>query len=141
MTDDIFKKLSGWVEAKLRILTMQLEQVSGMLVHPNPHQYDIRGTDPEFPHGCGMFIALSFTKDGGAFGGMNVDLRPAWAEWLAVINQWVEKDAHHEQYRLRLRRIKASELPKYALGPELEGSKKRGKEQNGGANKKARAND
>jgi len=52
-SDEVYKKFSGWVESKLRILVMQLENVSGMVIHPNPVQYDLCGIDPEWQFGCG----------------------------------------------------------------------------------------
>lgn len=145
LNEEVFKKFSAWVESKLRILTMQLETVPGMLVHPNPHQYDLEGSDPEWPFGCAMFIGMSFTKDSGAFGGMTIDLRPALSQFLDVINHWAEKESYLEQYHLHLRRIRGSDLPKYALEAEAEGgspAKKRplGQGESGGPPaKKARA--
>jgi len=117
-TDEVYKKFSGWVESKLRILVMQLEAVSGMLIHPNPLQYDLCGSDAEWPLGCGMFIAMSFARDEGAFPGQTVDLRGPLTQFMEVINQWGDKDAYAGQFRLRLRRIKRSELPEYARDPD-----------------------
>jgi len=122
-TEEVYLKFSGWVESKLRILTKQLESINGMIIHPNPEVYDLRGTDPNWPLGCGMFIALAFYKDQGAYVGQGVDLRPALAAFVDVINQWQEKDQYSGKLLLRLRKIKAAQLPKYAL--EAEADKKR----------------
>ncbi|CAE8676726.1 unnamed protein product [Polarella glacialis] len=69
-SEEVYNKFSGWVESKLRILVMQLEAqleaVNGCFIHPNPVQYDLYGSDPEWPYGCGMFTALSFSKEDGA---------------------------------------------------------------------------
>jgi len=121
-TDEVYQKYSGWIESKLRILTKQLESVSGMIIHPNPEHYD-RGFDPDWAYGCGMFIAMAFFKDQGAFVGQTVDLRPALSQFLDVINQWSEKDHYAGQFLLRLKRINRSHLPEYAL--EVEAEKKR----------------
>ena len=71
-----------------------------------------------------MFIAISFTKDGGAFSGMTVDLRAALSQFLDVITNWAEKESYSEQYRLRISRIPGSQLPKYAVDPEVAGKKR-----------------
>jgi poly(A) polymerase len=120
--DEVFKKYCGWVESKLRILMMQLEQVRGMIIHPNPVQFDMHGADEEWPFGCSMFIAISFAKEQGAFPGMSVDLRPAIAPFFDIISNWSDKPAYLNQFHLRLKRIGAAELPEYAQDPE--GSKK-----------------
>mmetsp|Transcript_17259 Transcript_17259/g.46835 ORF Transcript_17259/g.46835 Transcript_17259/m.46835 type:complete len:552 (-) Transcript_17259:110-1765(-) len=117
-TEEVYNKFSGWVESKLRILVMQMENVTGMLIHPNPVQYDLCGSDADWPLGCGMFIAMSFSKEEGAFPGQAIDLRPALSQFIEVINQWSEKDAYVGQFSLRLKRIKGSELPEYAKDPE-----------------------
>jgi len=123
--DDVYNKFSGWVESKLRILVMKLEAVSGMLLHPNPLQYDLYGSDPEWPLGCGMFIALSFSKDEGAYPGQTIDLRPALLEFMEVINAWDQREQYAGQFKLRLQRITKAELPEYACNPEA--AKKRPK--------------
>jgi len=114
-TEDVYQKYSGWVEAKLRILVMQLEVVGGMHIHPNPAQYEMSPNDDgeasEWPHGCGMFVALNFSKETGAYQGQTVDLRPAISQFLSVIEAWPDKDNFHGQYHLKFRRIKAGELP------------------------------
>jgi len=117
--DEIFKKFSGYVESKLRILTMQLEAVTGMIIHPNPVQYDLHGSDKEWPFGCGMFIAIMFSKEDGSFPGQTVDLRPALAPFLDVINQWSDRRAYGDQYLLRVKRIRSKDLPEYATAPEV----------------------
>lgn len=117
-SDEVYKKFSGWVESKLRILMMQLESVNGMIIHPNPNQYDLRDTNGEWPLGCGMFIAMAFSEEAGAMVGQTVDLRPAWAQFLNVISQWSEKDTYRGEYLLKLNRINGSKLPDYALEPE-----------------------
>jgi len=141
LNDEVLKKFSGWVESKLRILTMQLEKVSGMIVHPNPIQYDIdiSESDGDWNFGCAMFIAMAFTKEDRAFPGMTIDLRPALSQFLDVINHWDQKEAYLDQYRLRLRRIKGSELPKYALEPKTV-KKRRPSEHAQDTAKKARVN-
>merc|ERR1711908_18828 len=50
-SEEIYKKFSGWVESKLRILVMQLEALNGMQVHPNPVQFDHCGSEAEWPFG------------------------------------------------------------------------------------------
>jgi len=117
-SEEVYQKFSGWVESKLRILTKQLEATTGMIIHPNPEQYDLRASDPEWLLGCGMFIAMAFFKDQGAFVGQTVDLRPALSQFVDVINQWSEKDQYSGQFLLRLTRIRGSQLPGYALAAE-----------------------
>jgi len=112
-TDEVFGKFSGWIESKVRILTKQLEGVPGMVIHPNPQQYFLNGSDPEWPSGCAMFIGMTFCRDQGAFPGMTIDLRPAISQFLDVINQWFEKDTFINMFLLRAKRIKQSELPSY----------------------------
>jgi poly(A) polymerase len=119
-SDEVYQKFGGWVESKLRILSKQLEAITGMIIHPNPEQYSLRGSDPEWPSGCGMFIGMAFYKDQGAFLGQTIDLRPCLSQFVDVINQWTEKDQYVDQYLLRLKRIKASQLPPYALDAEAE---------------------
>jgi poly(A) polymerase len=139
LNEEVFKKFSGWVESKLRILTMQLEQVSGMIIHPNPNQYDMLGSDTEWPFGCSMFVAYSFTKDAGAHPGMRVDLMPAVSQFLEVINNWVDKEAYVDQFHMRFKRIKASELPRYVTDTEVVKKRQRpAGETLGGQAKKAR---
>merc|ERR1712224_726966 len=73
-SEEVYQKFSGWVESKMRILSKQLEAVNGLIIHPNPEQYSV-DKDEEWPLGCGMFIAMAFFKDQGAFLGQTVDLR------------------------------------------------------------------
>lgn len=123
-SEEVYQKFSGWVESKLRILSKQLETVGhGMIIHPNPEQYHLRNSDPDWPLGCGMFIAVAFFKDQGAFLGQSVDLRPALAQFIDVVNQWTEKDIFPGQFLLRAKRIRATQLPQYVL--EAEAEKKR----------------
>lgn len=117
-TDECFQKLTGWVESKLRILVMQLEAVTGLLIHPNPLQYDICGSDPDWPLGCGMFIALRFSREDGAYPGLTVDLRDAITQFVEVINSWADRDMYTGQFLLRLERIQRKDLPEYVLDPE-----------------------
>lgn len=117
-TDEVLQKFSGWVESKLRILVMQLEAVTGLLIRPNPLMYDLHGSDPDWPLGCGMFIALTFSREGGAYPGLTVDLRGPITQFMEVISQWADKDLYAGQFRLRMKRIRRSELPEYALDPE-----------------------
>eukprot|EP00933_Yihiella_yeosuensis_P011945 TRINITY_DN119855_c0_g1_i1.p1 TRINITY_DN119855_c0_g1~~TRINITY_DN119855_c0_g1_i1.p1 ORF type:complete len:343 (-),score=34.64 TRINITY_DN119855_c0_g1_i1:88-1116(-) len=124
-SEEVFNKFSGWVESKLRILIMQLEPITGLLIHPNPDQYPLYGSDPESPFGCGMFIALSFTADAGAFASQQVDFRPAISTFTDIIAQWSERDAHIGQFRLRIKRITQAELPEYATHPEVAQKRKR----------------
>jgi len=129
-TEEVYQKFSGWVESKLRILTRQLEATSGMIIHPNPQQYDLRGTDREWPLGCGMFIAMAFFKDHGAFVGQTFDLRVHFHHFVDVINQWAEKDAYNGMFMLRLKRIRGAQLPDYARDAEdVEVDKKRNRSQ------------
>lgn len=72
-----------------------------------------------------MFLALDFARELGAYPGLLVDLRPAVTPFKELINQWSEKDAHRSQFKLRLRRVKASELPEYAVDPETARRRKR----------------
>jgi poly(A) polymerase len=122
-SEEVYQKFSGWVESKLRILSKQLETNSGMIIHPNPEQYDLRGSDPDWPRGCGMFIGISFFKDQGAFANQTIDLRPSVSPFADVINQWSEKDQYHGQFVLRLKRIQASKLPAYVQEAEAEKSR------------------
>jgi len=141
LSDETYKKYCGWVESKLRILTMQLEAITGMVIHPNPVQYDLRGSDPDWPHGCGMFIAFMFSKAEGAFPGQTVDLRSAFSQFLDVIGQWVDKDTYAGQYHLRIRRVNTAQLPKYAVDPEgadAESRKRQSQDRAGGDSKRRR---
>jgi poly(A) polymerase len=117
-TQEVYLKFSGWVESKLRILIKQLEATKTMIIHPNPEQFDLNGTDDAWSFGCGMFIGLSFYKDQGAFLGQNMDLRSSLTAFIDVINQWSEHDKYSSMYLLRCKRIKASQLPAYALDAE-----------------------
>lgn len=126
-TEEVFQKFSGWVESKLRILTKQLESVTGMLIHPMPQQYSLNGNDKEWPLGCGMFIALIFLKDQGAYPGQTIDLRVAVSQFLDVINQWFEKETYstegNPQFLLRVQRIKKAQLPPYVHSGSQAGDK------------------
>lgn len=126
-TDEVQQKFSGWVDSKLRILTKQLEAMNGLIIHPNPRQYDLSGTDPEWPCGCGMFIALAFFRDHGAFVGQTIDLRPSVHNFIEVISHWSEKDMYTGQYSFRSKRIKANQIPAYAgEADRLDSERKRG---------------
>lgn len=115
---DVYQKFSGWVESKLRILTRQLEQSSGMVIRPNPKQYALQGADPDWPHGSGMFIAIAFFKDHGAFVGQTVDLRVALHSFVDVISQWSGKDEYSGKFLFRVKRIRGNEIPEYARNVE-----------------------
>jgi len=127
-TEDVYNKFSGWVESKLRILVMQLETVAGVLVHPNPLQYDLYGSDSEWPFGCGMFVAVVFSAEKGAYSGQHIDLRPSMTQFMSLIHQWTDRDAYLGRFKLRLRRVAQSELPEYAQSPEAARKKKRDRE-------------
>jgi poly(A) polymerase len=120
-SDEIHKKFSGWVESKLRILVMQLEALNGMQVHPNPFQFDHRGSDADWPFGCSMFIAINFSKDAGAEPGLVMDMRPAVTNFVDLILSWpqdrAERAAYAGKFRMRLRRLQQQELPLYARDP------------------------
>ena len=122
-TEESYLKFNGWVESKLRIVLRQLETVSGIIIHPNPEQYSLRGSDPEWPLGSGLFIGVAWYKDKGAFLGQAIDLRPVLSPFIDVISQWSDKDQYGRQYLLRLKRIKAAQVPSYAL--EVEAAKRR----------------
>mmetsp|Transcript_67700 Transcript_67700/g.136001 ORF Transcript_67700/g.136001 Transcript_67700/m.136001 type:complete len:81 (-) Transcript_67700:14-256(-) len=66
---------------------------------------------------------MAFYKDRGAFTGQTVDLRPALSQFVDVISQWNEKDNYSGQFLLRLKQIRGSQLPAYAL--EAEAQKRR----------------
>jgi len=127
-SEEVYHKLGGWVESKLRALTKQLDvydggSISGLVVRPNPERYDLGGTDADWRLGCGIFFALSFFKDQGAFLSQTVDLRPALSQFVDVISQWSEKDSYVGQFLIRMRRVPTSSLPRYAL--EAEANRKR----------------
>lgn len=124
-SEEVYQKFSGWVESKLRILTKQLEATSGMIIHPNPQQYNLNGSDPEWRLGCGMFIAMAFYKDQGAFPRQTVDLRPPMSQFVDVVSQWSEKEKYSGQFKLRLKKIPSALLPKYALDAEAEKKRQR----------------
>ncbi|CAJ1411498.1 unnamed protein product [Effrenium voratum] len=118
-TAEVHVKFCGWVESKLRILHKSLEgSVNGMIIHPNPEQYDLRNADAEWPLGCGMFIELAFFSDQGAYPGQTVDLRPALHQFAEVVSQWAEKETYSSDYKLKLRHVKRTRLPEYALKAE-----------------------
>ena len=117
--EDVYKKFSGWVEGKVRILVMQLEALPGMLLHPNPVQYEIHGLDPEWPFGCGMLVAMSFSAAAGAHAGLNFDLNVRVTQFMAVLSSWSCKDDHAGQCKLRLRRVTRSKLPEYITNPQV----------------------
>mmetsp|Transcript_113006 Transcript_113006/g.225017 ORF Transcript_113006/g.225017 Transcript_113006/m.225017 type:complete len:561 (+) Transcript_113006:127-1809(+) len=119
-TEEVYQRFNGWVGSKLRILTKQLEAISGMIIHPNPEQYDLRGSDADWPLGCGMFIAMAFDREQGAFAGQTIDLRPAVSQFADVIDQWSEKDLYAGQFVLRLKQIRGAQLPTYALAAEAQ---------------------
>ena len=120
-TDEVYQRFLGWVSSKLRHFTKQLEAISGMLIHPNPEQYDLQGSDADWPFGCGMFIAFRFTKEQGAYAGQTIDFRPAVYEFAAVVNAWPEHELYHGQFKLRVKSIIAgAQPPAYALKAETE---------------------
>eukprot|EP00929_Paragymnodinium_shiwhaense_P049394 TRINITY_DN24916_c0_g1_i1.p1 TRINITY_DN24916_c0_g1~~TRINITY_DN24916_c0_g1_i1.p1 ORF type:complete len:562 (-),score=148.33 TRINITY_DN24916_c0_g1_i1:134-1819(-) len=132
-TEPVYLKFKAFVETKLQYLVTQLEALEAMgnsiVVHPIPEQFPVKKstTDPEWPMGCGMFIALAFYKDQGAFVGQTIDIRPALSAFVEELNQWPEKDAHTGQFLLRLRRIRNQQLPEYALAAVADADKKRAK--------------
>lgn len=119
-TDEVFQKFRGWVESKLRHLTKQMENITGIILRPNPAQFDQNGTDTEWPFGCAMFIALSFFKDHGSFVGQQVDLRQPLRTFVGYVSEWSEKETYSGQYQLRFKRLRESELPEYAKQVESE---------------------
>jgi len=126
-SEDVFNKFSGWVESKLRILIMQLESVIGLLIHPNPLQYDTCSSDAEWPCGCGMFVALKFSGE-GAYAGQQIDLRPAITQFMDVIAGWSDRESFLGQFKLRIKRVAGSELPEWATNPEEAAKKRKRKE-------------
>merc|ERR1711972_494246 len=110
-------KYSGWVESKLCLLIKSLESIAsnGIVVHPKPERYDLNGHDAEWRLGCGMFIAMAFFKDMGAYVGQTMDLRPALSQFVDAINQWSEKDQFSGLFLLRLNHVRRDQLPRYAV--------------------------
>mmetsp|Transcript_68012 Transcript_68012/g.162347 ORF Transcript_68012/g.162347 Transcript_68012/m.162347 type:complete len:536 (-) Transcript_68012:118-1725(-) len=112
-------KFCGWVESKLRILHKTLEgAVSGMMIHPNPEQYELRSADTEWEWGCGMFIELAFLGDQGSYVGQTVDLRPSLHQFAEVVSTWAEKETYNSEFKLKLKTVKRTRLPEYALKAE-----------------------
>eukprot|EP00927_Polykrikos_kofoidii_P064666 TRINITY_DN6013_c0_g1_i3.p1 TRINITY_DN6013_c0_g1~~TRINITY_DN6013_c0_g1_i3.p1 ORF type:complete len:877 (+),score=173.62 TRINITY_DN6013_c0_g1_i3:168-2633(+) len=131
-SQEVFLKWNAFVESRLRVLMKHLEipkeSTRGMIIHPNPEQYDVRlfgghgdllmstrPDDNDWPFGSGMFTCLAFIKDYGAAAGQTVDLRPACIPFMEAITQWAEMDRFGGQICVRLKRIKTSPLPKKAL--------------------------
>eukprot|EP00929_Paragymnodinium_shiwhaense_P105996 TRINITY_DN71080_c0_g1_i1.p1 TRINITY_DN71080_c0_g1~~TRINITY_DN71080_c0_g1_i1.p1 ORF type:complete len:558 (+),score=111.41 TRINITY_DN71080_c0_g1_i1:212-1885(+) len=131
-TEEVYLKFSGWVESKLRMLMKHLDPIKGIILHPSTEKYDLGAVDElqpvngvrgkksrkDWPMACGMFIALDFWNEYGASCGQRIDLRPALSSFVDVINHWVERDVYKGQYLLRLHKIKASDVPQYALNAE-----------------------
>ncbi|CAE7343861.1 unnamed protein product [Symbiodinium natans] len=97
-----------------------------MMIHPNPEQYELRpgprlfaatrrNTDAEWEWGCGMFIELAFLQDQGSYVGQTVDLRPSLHQFAEVVATWAEKETYNSEFKLKLKAVKRTRLPEYAL--------------------------
>lgn len=114
----VYSKFSGWVESRLRMLVVHLEAIPGMVIHPNPLQYDLCGIDPEWMLGSSMFIATFFSRDEDAHVEHKVDLKKPIQKFLEVVNQWPDRHLYEGLFRLRMRIICRSDLPAYVRYPQ-----------------------
>lgn len=119
--EDGFRRYSGWVESKIRLLVSNLESTAGLRVHPysRPCSWATVEDKSKVPkeelnpstHSTSWFIGISFTQDNGAFIGQTVDIRPAVSPFIDVIQEW--KDLGNTQVKMRLTRVPQAELPAY----------------------------
>lgn len=116
--EDAFRRYAGWVESKVRILVGNLEQVSGLRVHPYSRSCSWLTVDeskiPKEERGRFMnswFIGLSFCHENGAFVGQTVDMRPAINPFIDVLQDW--RDLATSEVKLRLKNVEAKNLPPF----------------------------
>ena len=113
----------GWVKSRLRRLVLALERLPSLeAVHPLPWPLKVPATAAEgqvdqWPTGgvtaessLSFFIGVAFARSGGR----NVDLRPAAAEFVNLVNSWESKLQLCPSAQLQVRLTRKSELP-----PEL----------------------
>jgi len=119
--EDGFRRYSGWVESKIRLLVSNLENTAGLRVHPYSRSCSWATVEDktQIPkeelevttYSTSWFIGLAFCQDNGAFVGQTVDVRPAICPFIDVLQEW--KDLLTTQVKIRVQRVSQSELPAY----------------------------
>jgi len=125
-TDHEHRKWLGWIESRLRLLILKLEQTPNVLYaqpfpkgfeqhYPNPPENADSSTPPKkhFPFVTSFFIALRFkiVKSETGKGSPKVDLTPAVSSFTLTVNDWSEHNPETED--IKVSHIPRSQLPEF----------------------------
>eukprot|EP00405_Crypthecodinium_cohnii_P022854 CAMPEP_0206470970 /NCGR_PEP_ID=MMETSP0324_2-20121206/31268_1 /ASSEMBLY_ACC=CAM_ASM_000836 /TAXON_ID=2866 /ORGANISM="Crypthecodinium cohnii, Strain Seligo" /LENGTH=617 /DNA_ID=CAMNT_0053945173 /DNA_START=33 /DNA_END=1886 /DNA_ORIENTATION=- len=123
--EEVFQKVIGWVESKLRLLVRELESTPCAKIRPNPRQYRIKGSmDTPWRRGCGLFVGVGYMQVAMKH---SSDLRGAFNNFINIINSWSEGAMYEGDYIVKLGRRLRSTLPNYTMEAEEVEYKQAGK--------------
>eukprot|EP01099_Mayorella_cantabrigiensis_P005414 TRINITY_DN4332_c0_g1_i1.p1 TRINITY_DN4332_c0_g1~~TRINITY_DN4332_c0_g1_i1.p1 ORF type:complete len:701 (-),score=179.38 TRINITY_DN4332_c0_g1_i1:227-2275(-) len=125
-TDHEHRKWLGWIESRLRLLILKLEQTPNVLYaqpfpkgfeqfYPNPpaENTDSSPAKKHFPYVTSFFIALKFkiVKSETGKASPKVDLTPAVSNFTLTVNDWNEHNPETED--IKVSHIPRSQLPDF----------------------------
>ncbi|KAK9173201.1 Poly(A) polymerase central domain protein [Cryptosporidium meleagridis] len=127
--EQAFHKWVGWIESKLRFLVRKLETFKGLQVRPWPKAIQEQDEAKDgFTFAQSMYIGLvlnnsnstSSSGSTGATGVSNssgtapvVDLRGAILDFVGFIMNWSEVENYKDSIDLKVRHLRAKDLPKH----------------------------
>jgi len=155
-TDHEHRKWLGWIESRLRLLILKLEQTPNVLyaqpfpkgfeqVYPNPPPENGDTATPakkHFPYVTSFFIALKFkiVKSETGKASPKVDLTPAVSSFTLTVNDWTEHNVETED--IKVSHIPRSQLPEFVKSelPKTTGKRTRS-ESDGSDSKRAKTSE
>ncbi|TRY51874.1 Pap1p poly A polymerase [Cryptosporidium tyzzeri] len=127
--EQAFHKWIGWIESKLRFLVRKLETFKGLQVRPWPKAIQEQDEAKDgFIFAQSMYIGLvlnnSNSNNGSSSAGVTgvsnssgtapvVDLRGAILDFVGFIMNWSEVENYKDSIDLKVRHLRAKDLPKH----------------------------
>lgn len=122
--EQAFHKWVGWIESKLRFLVRKLETFKGLQVRPWPkaiQEQDEAKDGFSFAQSMYIGLVLNNNNSGGVAGGGSVspettpvvDLRGAILDFVGFIMNWSEVENYKDSIDLKVRHLRAKDLPKH----------------------------
>eukprot|EP01071_Lankesteria_metandrocarpae_P003403 Lankesteria_metandrocarpae@DN2934_c0_g1_i1.p1 len=107
--EDVLRRWCGWVKSKLRFLLRKLEAVEVLSVRPWPISYDTNDKNLGFT--SSLFLGMDFDLGPPVEGyRLQIDLRPAFFDFVQVLMLWNERDECQGKYSLNIEYMKRNSL-------------------------------
>jgi len=111
-TEEQHRKWEGWVNSKLRLLLLKLEQtINVKSAQPFPKCFSTSNTISEFPFSSCYFLGLVF-KDIPKGANRSVDLTPAVSDFTCTVKDWPNRSPEMD-VRVHYIQIPRDELPPF----------------------------